>query len=258
MPKRKAAAEPVEEDPSAMTNWSKCTVAVLKDELGARGLHKSGVKAELVARLEAADNGNNPSSDPAAYGVEDNSNAFTDWSKCTVAELKDELENRELSKTGSKADLVARLEASDSGDAPPAEPAPKAKKAKKEASPDVVIEGPSASQIIVNKHRNQLTGERRLREFVPAPDAEYLKKVKKVHKERMFMLNRQKSVDQNGYECEIFDIAGSKGSIYQVEIGRKPKCTCMDAVCIYWEVLMQRYANYYAENSRQQMQAQIL
>lgn len=60
--------------------------------------------------------------------------------------------------------------------------------------------------------------------------AKFIDKLKKIRKERMFMFDRQKGVDKDGHICETFDIAGSKGNIYQATIGRKPKCDCMDAV----------------------------
>jgi hypothetical protein len=77
---------------------------------------------------------------------------------------------------------------------------------------------------------NHTTREHRLLDFVPTPDARFIDKLKKIRKERMFMLDRQKGVDKDGYVCETFGIAGSKGNIYEVVIGRKPKCDCMDAV----------------------------
>lgn len=152
-------------------------------------------------------------------------------SDLTIAELKLELDRRGLAKTGRKADLVSRLEVATNESLPVAESAPKSKKAKREASPDVTIEGPLASEAVQyqNVGRN---GEKRLREFVPEPDAKYNDKLKRIRKERMFMLDRVKGVDRDGYECETFDIAGSTGNIYQVTIGRKPSCNCMDAVCV--------------------------
>jgi hypothetical protein len=160
----------------------------------------------------------------------------TNWADCTVAELKEELERRGLPKGGKKGDLVARLKVNDDDALPTAEPAaelaPKAKKAKKnkkESSPDAETEGPTAAELVQNQQRSA-SGEHRYRPFVPAPDDEYKKKLKKVKKERMFMLDRTKSVDSQEVACEIFDIAGSTGNIYQTTIGRSPKCTCMDAV----------------------------
>jgi hypothetical protein len=151
------------------------------------------------------------------------------WSDYNVTELKLELEARGLSKVGRKADLVTRLETSDNGTLPADEPAPKPKRAKKQPSPDVEIEGPLASEAV--QYRNvSRSGERRLRPFVAEPDETYKKKLKRIRKERMFMLDRTKSLDRDGHACEMFDIAGSSGNIYQTTIGRKPKCTCMDAV----------------------------
>lgn len=164
-----------------------------------------------------------------------------DWSAYLTYQLKAELDRRGLSKLGKKADLVARLQASDDGTLEP-EPAvqniaPSAdsgasqkKRAKKEESPDVVIEGQLASELIIYQKIDTRTGERREKDFVPEPDAKFKDKVKRIRKERMFMLNRQKSYDKRGRTCEKFDIAGSTGNIYQTQIGRSPSCTCMDAV----------------------------
>ena len=166
----------------------------------------------------------------------ENASDDTNWNGYTVAELKEELERRGLPRGGKKGDLVARLEDNNNGGLPAAEPAanlaPKAKKAKKskkEASPDAETEGPAAAELIQSQQRSE-SGERRSRPFVPAPDDEYKKKLKKVKKERMFMLDRTKNVDNQGVACEIFDIAGSTGNIYRTTVGRSPKCTCMDAV----------------------------
>ncbi len=133
------------------------------------------------------------------------------WSDYNVVELKLELDARGLAKSGRKGDLVARLEAADNRAPPADEAAPKPKRTKKLPVPD---------------------GERRLRPFEAEPDETYKKKLKKVHKERMFMLDRTRILDRDGYACEKFDIAGSTGNIYQTTIGRKPSCTCMDAVCL--------------------------
>ncbi|ESZ93331.1 hypothetical protein SBOR_6284 [Sclerotinia borealis F-4128] len=179
---------------------------------------------------------------------EDENDETIPWSDHLVAGLKAELDRRHLSKTGRKADLVARLQASDNGTLiiepeapivqnPPAEAGPsstsdappKKKRAKKEKSPDVVIEGQFASELIIYQNIDTRTGERREKPFVAEPDAKFKDKVKRIRKERMFMLNRQKDVDAKGRSCENFDIAGSTGNIYQTKIGRTPTCTCMDA-----------------------------
>lgn len=172
-----------------------------------------------------------------------------DWSRLVVTELKAELERRQLPKTGKKADLVARLKADDdeslnsepkapviqplpaeAGPSTTSDAPPKKKRAKKEKSPDVVIEGQLASDVVIYQNVDTRNGERREREFVAEPDAKFKDKVKRIKKERMFMLNRQKIVDANGRAREEFDIAGSTGNIYQTKIGRVPSCTCMDAV----------------------------
>jgi hypothetical protein len=165
-----------------------------------------------------------------------------DWNSYTVPELKDEPGLRGLSKTGKKADLIARLEgqgatqsdqplgtAPTPGAAALVTRAPKPKKAKTH-SPEPVFEGPLASYIITNQDTNRETGEKRLREFVPAPDDKFKDKLKRINRERMFMLDRTMAQDWDRYPIETFTIAGSTGNIYTCTIGRKPNCNCMDAV----------------------------
>lgn len=212
---------------------------------------------------------------PPKRPIEQDENAeAVDWSQYLVTQLRAELERRQLPKTGKKADLVARLQASDDGklitepDAPivpipsveagpstTSDAPPKKKRAKKEKSPDVVIEGQLASEVIIYQNIDTRTGERREREFIPEPDAKFKDKVKRIRKERMFMLNRQRVVDVKGKEREDFDIAGSTGNIYQTKIGRSPSCTCMDAVSDFLLFLSQYHANKKSENSWSEMQA---
>lgn len=186
---------------------------------------------------------------PRKRNIQEDENVETiDWSQCLVKQLKTELERRGLPKTGRKPDLVARLQASDDGtliiepevpkiENPPAEAGPsnsdappRKKRAKKEKSPDVLIEGQLASEAIIYQNVDTRTGEKRERDFVAEPDAKFKDKIKRIRKERMFMLNRRKTVDAKGRPREDFDIAGSTGNIYQTRIGRVPSCTCMDAV----------------------------
>lgn len=152
-----------------------------------------------------------------------------DWSELTTVQLKAELDKRSLSKAGNKASLVARLEAAGNGTLLATELAGRPKKPKIAAADDNEDEAPLASEVIKNQNANE-AGEKRLRPFVPAPDSSYKDKLKRIKKERMFMLDREKSVDAGGYPCERFDIAGSTGNIYQTTIGRSPRCVCMDAV----------------------------
>lgn len=174
-----------------------------------------------------------------------------DWNTSTVSQLKVELGLRQLPKTGRKADLVARLQAHVAGtlvsepvapviaDAPvdpgpssSSTPAPKKKRSKKEKSPDVEIEGELAINVVTHQNFDPRTGETRPRPFVGVPDDKFKDKVKRIRKERMFMIDRQRSYDLEGFPIEKFDIAGSTGNIYQAQIGRSPKCTCMDAVSV--------------------------
>lgn len=171
----------------------------------------------------------------------DTSNDGPDWNKYTVAQLKDECGHRGLSKFGKKAELIARLEghgeeesgqASGTADGTAGDSSarpPKAKKSKTRG-PEPVFDGPLASEVIVNQNKNLVTGEIRRRPFVPEPDDKFKDKVKRINKERMFMLDRTKGADSAGLPQETFAIAGSTGNIYTCTIGGSPKCDCMDAV----------------------------
>ena len=78
--------------------------------------------------------------------------------------------------------------------------------------------------------RNPETGENHLQLFVGELDGAYKKKLKKIKKERMFMLDRQMVVNKLDQREEKFCIAGSTGNTYTTVIGRKPNCNCMDVV----------------------------
>jgi hypothetical protein len=174
--------------------------------------------------------------------VSDVESDATDWNTYTIAELKVELRLRGLAVAGNKAELVARIEAqieaqSDrphgttpaSRAAASATRAPKFKKARMN-SPEPSMEGPLASEVIRNQMMNPQTGERRLRKFIPAPDAKFKDKFKRINRKRMFMLDRKMAYDSECHPFETFTIAGSTGNIYTCSIGTKPKCDCMDAV----------------------------
>ncbi|KAG9245888.1 putative mitochondrial protein Fmp25 [Calycina marina] len=89
-------------------DYASMSVAELKEELAARGLAKTGNKADLVARLTNTGKANASKKVPKAP-------ASKDWSKEYVPAIKQELEARGLATTGKKADLVAHLQGDGSG-----------------------------------------------------------------------------------------------------------------------------------------------
>lgn len=126
------------EEGDAMQDWTKLTVAELRDELMSRGLPATGKKAELISALEEID-ASGDEMDLLLGEEEDEeedielaelaraareavdlfeeksvlglpSPSMRDWSVLTVKELRDELKMRGLPTTGKKADLVAALE----------------------------------------------------------------------------------------------------------------------------------------------------
>ena len=258
---------PVEETSGIETEediyWRSYTVSQLKEELTTRGLSLAGKKADLIARLEADASRSAEVAAPEQAGeddADDEEEKDTDWMSYTVPNLKEELTARGLRVSGKKADLVARLEAHEKCEVIDPSPAPKRAKTSNSvprpgnhnnrqaaapippcptpsvnpvhlaASQDPDVAGPLARDIIVHKHMNRETGERRQRDFVPAPDNQFLAKLWRIRNERMFMLDRRMGQDRKGHVCQIFDIAGSTGNIYKVAIGRSPNCDCMDAV----------------------------
>jgi hypothetical protein len=259
---------PVEEAGEIKTeeyiDWKSYTVPKLKEELTTRGFSLAGKKADLIARLEADDASRSAEvAAPEQAGEDDaeNEEEEADWMSYTIPKLKEELTARSLRVSGKKADLVARLEAHERGEVIDPAPAPKRTKtsnsvirpgnhnnrqaaapiprprptasanpARLPAGQDPDMAGPLARDVIVHKHMNRETGERRQRDFVPAPDRQFLAKLWRIRNERMFMLDRRMGQDRKGHVCQIFDIAGSTGNIYKVAIGRSPNCDCMDAV----------------------------
>ena len=134
------------------SNWSKFTVAELREALRDRGLPTTGKKADLVALLEESDLDLQKDAEDDDEGVpldffasadgmftnddddldaesddgeillfdsDDDSDEETielelpDWSIYTLAQLRAELKSRNLPTTGKKSDLVTRLEEDD-------------------------------------------------------------------------------------------------------------------------------------------------
>ncbi|TVY86831.1 hypothetical protein LAWI1_G005895 [Lachnellula willkommii] len=158
-------------------DWASLTVANLKAELVERGLPVSGNKAALVSRLNTADDAVRADARP-------------DRSSMTVAQLKAELSDRGLPVSGNKTALLSRLDDADA-DASPA----KLKKARSTAPQKAIHDAPAPAPATAESSTSG--GEKRLRPFVEAPDAEYTKKLKKVQTERLFMLDRKK-----GQKCK--------------------------------------------------------
>lgn len=95
------------------TNLEKLTVKELKDLLASRSLKTSGVKSELIERLQAAAEGDTEpqveQSDAGLATIPDALETFSPWSKMTVKDLKTRLSELGLSTTGLKSELIERL-----------------------------------------------------------------------------------------------------------------------------------------------------
>lgn len=96
-------------------SYSDLTVLQLKDLLRERGLKVSGRKAELVDRLESVvDYDKNASiKNEKEKPSQTSENDYNDLSNLTVVQLKDLLREKGLMVSGRKAELVARLQASE-------------------------------------------------------------------------------------------------------------------------------------------------
>ncbi|CAG8953943.1 hypothetical protein HYFRA_00010904 [Hymenoscyphus fraxineus] len=197
--------------------WSSYTVADLKAECQNRGLAVSGTKKKLIERLVEDDGGDEQLEVEAPA-------AGPDYHSMNVAQLKAELTNRDLFVSGNKTALIERLEANDTN--------PEAGK-KKRTRAQAFEEDEEEDVFVSPNDPGDFSGERRSKPWVSAPDEEYKKKLAKVRKERLFMLDRQMTVDKKGGPAQKFDIAGSTGNLYKVTIAREPFCECMDAVSTF-------------------------
>ena len=122
-----AVAEEPHETPTNTTsdgplpsNLEKLTVKELKDLLSSRSLKTSGVKSELVERLQSAAEGHATAQqdetkfDPSPAVTAEMEEPSSTWSKMTVKDLKARLTELGLSTTGLKNELIERLQSASS------------------------------------------------------------------------------------------------------------------------------------------------
>src|SRR5271154_4757424 len=102
------------------SNLEKLTVKELKDLLSSRSLKTSGVKSELVERLQSAAEGNvaaeqdETTFDTSPAATVEMEETSSTWSKMTVKDLKARLTELGLSTTGLKNELIERLQSASS------------------------------------------------------------------------------------------------------------------------------------------------
>lgn len=78
------------------------------------GKSEDALSEEDAARIALAAADREAAAEEAArISAEDNAADEVNYEEMTVEELRDELESRELSKSGNKADLIARLQEDD-------------------------------------------------------------------------------------------------------------------------------------------------
>ncbi|CAL3967392.1 unnamed protein product [Diplocarpon coronariae] len=88
----------------------------------------------------------------------------------------------------------------------------------------------SSSPNSTRKRKVEEPEEKRLKRFRVKAPVTYLERLMRVRTQRMFLIDREKSLSEAGTSKEEkFAIAGSTGNIYQVTIGRVSTCTCPDA-----------------------------
>lgn len=94
-------------------------------------------------------------------------------------------------------------------------------------------EGTSSQVKISSKRRRTIDSEeppeeKRLKRFRPKCPNAVLERIYRVRSQKMFILNRARD-DSQGFPTEVFDVAGTTGNIYQVDICQIPTCTCPDS-----------------------------
>ncbi|KAK9501424.1 hypothetical protein O3M35_012150 [Rhynocoris fuscipes] len=95
---------------SSSSDLNQMTCVQLKEELGQRGLKKSGLKADLVERLDSAIQAESYKPSPSVKHGNTTSHLADNLNTLTCVQLKEELGERGLKKSGLKAELVDRLE----------------------------------------------------------------------------------------------------------------------------------------------------
>ena len=81
------------------------------------------------------------------------------------------------------------------------------------------------------KKKTESSEEKRLRRFRSKPPSSYLERLSRVRSQRMFLIDRNKTLSIDGEpQEEVFDIAGTTGNVYQVKICRVPTCSCPDSL----------------------------
>lgn len=212
-------------------DWKYYKVPELREELSSRSLPVNGKKADLIARLEANDKGEAVDSVSASIPSRCTKRSNTRPAPTSVSQTAPAPKAYNNRQAATYLPHPSQAPGRKAATRPPRpSPAANAYPANLLATEFPDIASALARDVIVHKHMNAQTGERRQREFVPAPDYQFLTKIDRIRSERMFMLDRRMSVDRKGNTCQIFDIAGSTGNIYTVTIGRRPNCDCMDAV----------------------------
>jgi len=115
----RTAAEQQAAGKTGADDYDDMTVEDLAAELGRRGLPKSGNKVDLITRLRAHDTEGMPMTDPTSATPEGfaTEGDVRDYDGQTVEQLSREAENRGLTKSGTKPELVARLREHDAAQA---------------------------------------------------------------------------------------------------------------------------------------------
>ncbi len=99
-----------------------------------------------------------------------------------------------------------------------------------EAAAQAALAGIDTSKPKRARKKGEEPEEKRLRRARAKPPVTYLERLSRVKTQRMFLIDRERSMSQDGtHEIEEFSIAGTTGNIYKVVVSKVPTCTCPDA-----------------------------
>ncbi|KAL8883281.1 MAG: hypothetical protein Q9215_008279, partial [Flavoplaca cf. flavocitrina] len=70
--------------------------------------------------------------------------------------------------------------------------------------------------------------EKRLRHFRSHAPSTYLQRLERAQSQRMFVISRNRNIDNPSHPSETISMAGTTGNIYTITVTHLPTCTCPD------------------------------
>ncbi|MCJ1311702.1 hypothetical protein MMC25_005375 [Agyrium rufum] len=95
------------------------------------------------------------------------------------------------------------------------------------ASSSAELSSPSKKKKASPSKRKK-SDEKRLKTFRSRPPQTYLERLRRAQEQRMYVIDRHRD-EQSDVPNETFELAGTTGNIYTVEIGLVPECNCPDS-----------------------------